>query len=1143
MGGRKLRSIVQAAAALSVAAAMCVGAPAALAAEQVVNFDDLADGTQVTNQYSGVVFTPIGNPSSLPTIQTLGAGVAHSNTKGAKAFQCSGGSCEFETDQIAGRFTTSRNHVTVFVNSRSNGGKVTLTARNSKQQTVGTATKTVPAAQPGGGAVPLSTQLTVTSTTPNIVFFQLDGAGYMDDFSFDVPDPGTPPPPPDFALDRDFTNSFDPGGDVGLVRGQTPADVKFLVTEFNGATGARDFTVSGLPAGVHGTFEPAAHTNSSAVTLHLTADANAASVDDANVTVTATPSTAQAGFEARTVTFPLDVHGTYDLRVVGMEITQGIQTQFTPCTTPAQCTSVASLPPSDSDQTVPYQGVTLVRHKKTLVRVFANRKTPQSGPGVDGVTVILEGFKGNKKLGTLVSSPTSMGSDQSVVTWTQRTDPTKGFPFVLPPDWTDGTVTLKATVVPPLSFIGTSDAECELASCLTNNKLSTTGVTFKRTGIITLATARLWVKNESLKGISIPCCFQSNEGLQRFYPEPGQVLNYADAVLPLQDGGLQYDPISYYASIEVTGLTSSDDALDKLDDYADDYPGCAWARFCADQIIGMYGNEVTTAGVSTDNPIAGGNSPYGVGNYRRPDSVTHELSHGYGRAHASNACGGGTGGQVGEFWPPEEEGVADGIGTDLRGGALKIDAARSLGAVGSSNSKAANFQPALWYDYMSYCRVKNTIVPAADKGIWTSVRGWEENVVGISAAAAAHGRLNASIASASASAASVAAPAGPDGVGAHAAGIQANLLRVRAKSGPGPGSEVTSIKPRSGKALAGPTGAAYAARTLNASGAVLATVPMKGTIGAIEPEGLYTSLVADVPSAGAARVEVLLNGAVIASRARSADAPTVQIRTPRAGARIGRRGLVTVSWTAADADGPSAFYATTVDYSPDDGKHWRPVYLGPAAATITIPSYLFGGSPRARVRVRVNDGFNESAAISGRFVALGRSPNVLITSPPPRTRVRADEELYLAGRAADDQQVPLRGRSLRWKIGRRLLGRGGQISAVGLPAGRRRIVLEARDRNGRVGRASVPITVVAVAPRVISLSRPARLGRSARFWNLRLATSIPATLSVGAQRFRVGRRARNVRLRVKPASGDLFVRLTLRAGRKTTVAILRVPRA
>src|SRR6185312_12382981 len=137
------------------------------------------------------------------------------------------------------------------------------------------------------------------------------------------------------------------------------------------------------------------------------------------------------------------------------------------------------------------------------------------------------------------------------------------------------------------------------------------------------------------------------------------------------------------------------------------------------------------------------------------------------------------------------------------------------------------------------------------------------------------------------------------------------------------------------------------------------------------------------------------------------------------------------------------------------------------------------------------------------------NPDVLITSPPPRTRVRADEELYLAGRAADDQQVPLRGRSLRWKLGRRLLGRGTQISVVGLPAGRRRIVLEARDRHGRVGRSSVPITVVAVAPRVIALSRPARISRGARFVTLRLATSIPATLRLGAQHFAVGRRAKN----------------------------------
>ena len=1146
MEGRNLRRIVLATAALAAAAAGAT-APTASAAEFVIGFDDKPNGTIVTRQYAGVIFTPIGNPSSLPTIETLPTGQARSAPKAARTYECSGTSCEFETTSIAGRFTTTRNHVNVFVRPRTfaNGGTVTLTARKSDNKTlVGTDTKFVP-----GGAV-IATQFNVTSPNQarDIAFFQLDGAGHMDDFSFDVPDPGQPPPPPDFAFERDFTNSFDPSGDVGLVKGQTPATVNFDITNFNGAGGNRTFTVSGLPSGVTASFEPASPTSATNLALNLNASANAESVDDRLITVTATPTTAAAGFEPRSVTFLLDVHGTYDLRVVGMEITQGIQTQFTPCTMPAECTSVASLPPSDSDQNIPYQGVTLIRHKKTLVRVFANRKAPTSGAGVQGVTVILEGFKGNQKLGTLVSSPLSLAFDQSVVTWTQRTDPTKGFPFVLPPGWTEGNISLKATVVPPLSFIGTSDAECELASCLSNNKLTTSAIPFKRTGILKLATARLWVKNESLNGISIPCCFEDNATLQKFYPEPTQVLNYADAVLPLQDGGLQYDPYSFYASIEVTGLKSSDDALDKLDDYADDYPGCAWARFCADQIIGMYGNEVTTAGVSTDNPVAFPlgqgyfvQQPYGVGNYRRPDSITHELSHGYARVHASNACGGGSDGQTGEDWPPEEEGVADGIGTDLRGSPFKVLAGRTLGAVGSASSNASNFQPGLWYDYMSYCRTKNTLVNASDKGIWTSARGWERNVVGISWATDAHGRLNASVASASAR--SVAAPAGPDGVAAHAAGRNPNLLRVRAKFGPSPGGgEITSVKPRAGRALVGPTGGAYALRTLNANGAVLNTVPMRGTIGQIEPGGIYTSLVADVASAGAARVEVLLNGAVIASRARSADAPNVSIRAPRRGARVGRKGLVAVSWTAADADGPSGLYTTTVDYSPDDGAHWRPIYLGPATSAITIPSYFFGGSRRARVRVRVNDGFNESAATSGRFVALGKPPNVLITNPRARTRVRADESLYLAGRAADDQQVPLGGRSLRWRLGRRILGRGSQISAPGLPAGQRRIVLEARDRNGRVGRTSIPVTVLAVAPRVISLSRPARLGSTARFVNLRLATSIPARLRIGTQSFPVGRRAKSVRVRVRPGSADLFLRLNLRTGRRLTVAIVRVPR-
>ncbi len=484
------------------------------------------------------------------------------------------------------------------------------------------------------------------------------------------------------------------------------------------------------------------------------------------------------------------------------------------------------------------------------------------------------------------------------VTWTERTHPKGGEVFVLPPSWSSGSVTLEAELREPLRFIGHGAAECVEAGCQANNRFRMTGIPFVSTGYIDLATVRMWFRGELAR-----CAAEEpSESAARRCPAPWKALAKPAQLLPLQENGYNFDPVSYYGSVEITDLKKeytkedrSREAKYRLDDYADDQPrGCSSRRFCADQLFGVYGPKYSTGGHSRGRlatPMPGGgwiiDQPFAVASWK--SAQTHELSHGLGRAHADTVCGGDSDGETGEEWPPDNRGTMDGVGYDIRTG--KVIAPRALGAFGSSNPKAPDYQPARWYDYMSYCRKDDD-----DSGAWTSVRGWEKNVDLLRQIAAALGRdgadapraASAARTAASGSAAPLeAATAATSRVARSAA---ASVLRVRATVlGHGTSAGITSVKPRTGEVSGGPVDAGYAIVARNAAGGVLSRVAPQVSHEHGHPGEHTESIVADIPAAGVARVELVgADGAVLASRAASA-AGGAGARARPAGRAAGRR--------------------------------------------------------------------------------------------------------------------------------------------------------------------------------------------------------------------------------------------------------------
>ncbi len=507
-----------------------------------------------------------------------------------------------------------------------------------------------------------------------------------------------------------------------------------------------------------------------------------------------------------------------------------------------------------------------------------------------------------------------------------------------------------------------------------------------------------------------------------------------------------------------------------------------------DDHIGRPGDFTLGTFVPLSGKFGGGYAPgprAGVGEHT-DTIVAHEMLHLLGFGHSDSECGGGGGGF------PEPRGRMASVGIDTTEEPAADPSAPPYRIIADTQASPA-------FDVMSYCGQD-----------WISALNWRRAIQ------TAPRRLQRR-------ASRLAAPAVPS-------------LRVRARVNRGGVGEIVSVGPARGPSPAPAPDAAYRVVARDAAGRELASAPVHAATAPDEPSrGLTTVLEGVVPAAGAARVEVTAGGSLLAARDRSANVPAVRLLAPR---RLGGRAA-TVRWRTADADpGPRE---VALDYSADGGRSFAPVLSGFDTGVARVPVHLLGASRNGRLRLRVNDGFDEGEAISGRIVVPRRTPSVTIVSPPARQTVPAGSIVTLEGAADDDRGRPVRGRNLRWFAGRRALGRGEQLTTT-LPAGTRTVRLVARDRSGRTGSATRRLRVRGSTPFFLRLSAPARLRRTARRLTLVVAASQPATLRVRGRRLRVGRSPRRVQVGVPAGSRAIRVAARLVAGGRSSARTVVVRR-
>jgi hypothetical protein len=1071
---------------------------AALAADTVIGFDDQPSGTVLSTQYAslGVTFdqSPSGAAGYHPTVQSDPTD-AHS-TPNVLNIQAHGG--EVSQALMWARFAAPRNHVSAYIGDASGSSypaQVTMQGYDLAGNAITGATDTVSFSSAG-----VDNPIGITDPQSAISYVEIVsqipdyGPIAIDDFSFDAVPSAIPP---DFALSAASSN-------VRLAPGASFTQTLTLHRNST-SSGPISLSVSGLPSniGVSLSPNPATGGDGSTITLTLSAPADSPP-ESANVTVTGTPS-ASAGTQPRSVTFGLNVAGPYELRVQGIQVTQGVQYP------------VGVLVPSGSDSGGNYTGVDLVVRKQTAARVYVDA-IGALAPGISNVDVTLSGFRNGQPM---IGSPLHPDYGPSTVTDVGEADPApvfspellsdaNAYTFTLPTSWASGTVQLVANAT-PLPTFNPSQLECSSSACQAARTFTLNDVTFRPTQTFTLGTVALM--NGTVGPVSSDRVFADTK-----------------LVTPLSAGNFLVTP--YEGTIDASSILNAPssaqiDVRSALRSLVDTWDSDNGHPFDATSGVVRTGSGSQTGGRTSVVDF----NPDGSGDDRPLTAVAHETFHLFGLKHASVECGGGQDsdsddtGQAGVPWPlkpgdnedvleatlegnqatdtdppPPDDGFGQllGVGLNMSSEPYQI-LADGLGGVGE------------YYDFMSYCSPTRGF---GDAGNWVSPINWENLV---SRFAVTAGAADVSARTARARAASRA------GI-ASVASVNSHELRILAYADT-TGVHIEGVGPTVGPPV--PTGGSpYTLTALGAHGQILRRIPMAITAGHVDFVGPLDELTAEVPAAGVDAIQVSLNGTVLASRTRPKLAPRVRLLAPHARAIVGGRRSVVIRWRASNPE--HQLLTASIDYSRDNGRTWRTVFVGANRGRVSLPAFYFTRSRAARVRIRVNDGFNETSHVSARFTALGAPPQAAIQSTLPR--LPGDAMLPLVGQAFDTQLRMLAGGHLQWYDGRVALGSGNAITAGPLPPGINRITLRARDSYGAVGSASVTVRVAAVNLPFLKLSIPRSIRSRTRVLTIRASSSIAATLTVGRRSLRLRSRPGQLRLSVRRGRVPILLELRVSAG-------------
>jgi hypothetical protein len=998
-----------------------------------ISFDDLPVDTVVGTQYgsSGVDFT-------VPGI-VVSDSFAPSPSQVLQATERSG-AVEFPDWHIKGHFSSpGHSHLGLSANM-----SVTIAVFDTGGGEVGRSSITID--QPNGAytygevLVPLATIASFDVWTTSQNPFSLDNL-IFDDL--------TVPQLPDFRL-------LYTGGPISI----KPGGIEFAtltVLRLNQSSGPINFSVSSLPTAIftaNATPNPFLGGNGDKVNVGFEAQSwsnNNPVVYNQAVVVSGVPSP-QAGTSTRTVNIPITVLEPYDVQIVGMEVTQAIQ----PMELPKKNNP-------DVLESVEYNGVPLGEGGMTRVRVFCTWKL--LGRQNDVFDLKLYGSRDGSILAGSPLSPEQgflpiyLGDnlDESV-TPQLRQQPQAD--FVLPQDWTHGSIILRAELGVTQDFSSPDSFDTNLD----NN-------TFVLTDIIFTKLVDLSIDAFELR-------------IQDHYVGPPWIA-FADMVNTLPLGANQINLGDYVNVVDITDIATQPNgdgpigrahaANDRLSHTANGWGFEATGR---NFLVGVFSGDfqfVMTGTTLGDgfwdgvwDAIAGKQRVSVVQDYGRPlTSVAHEVGHLCGRKHA------GLGPPPVEAWPPDGTGQINGVGVDRRDGRILYpgQAAPPLGII---------------YDFMSYAMPQGQ----GDPNFWISVRGWNEafdwfrpgpfDDLGLDALRALSSTVSAM---------------SPIELSKMTDGKVQKLIKEASTKGPAKSlltvqvivnssgvARISAVYPSEDQhPLVGPK-SQFSVVVKDKSAKILTSAHPQQQFLTDTPaaQARPFSLKASIPISSystATIVEVYHDDVLIASQRRPKNTPTVtNISVTAVPAHDGMPSGCEVTWSSTHADGLPLLAQVDVLLPPSHplGNVWQSIYIGPAKAlgpcsTSALPETLFPANPCAQVRVRVSDGFNEVRDVSEEFSCPGLPPRVRIVYPTGGAKFAVGAHVYLHAEAYDD----LRRRIIRpgksgdekawWTVNGVVVGEGEIVSWVPGPQAWRddvKVRFEAVDYLGRSSCSEIDLTVV-----------------------------------------------------------------------------------
>jgi hypothetical protein len=808
-----------------------------------------------------------------------------------------------------------------------------------------------------------------------------------------------------------------------------------------------------------------------------------------------------------------------DVRIIGMDVTQGTQTD--------------GVMANDEDGSVPYSGLPLVQSKQTVVRVYANRVG--AGPTRD-VTVRLwvisrqgpsysESYLPN-------AGPRTLQRGDATITGSMRADPDGSYTFGFTA-LRAGTIELYAEILTKQSYC-TNEGKCfqlttlvECATCDGNNTMRVTGIATRPLDTLMFSPVEVvWTDKNGVthrppvdpraaffrNPLASATTAASPPGFGDATPQPAfkTIVRPYAAQVDVTDLKNQYDTdqdrdalqdgvLSRVIGVETANLPGYTIGLSEGLHVGLEKPVFFLWPPKLEPPFGARFEPVAVADLSTTK------NPDGTEKSRPLTSVAHEIFHQLAYYHAGLGCESGV---VSISWPPDQRGLAsEGWFLDTR-----------LGSGGNQRYKPLlrNLPsgPAELFDLMSYCSHGN------DKISVVSVRNW--NAFG---STLPNGVLPEPVYMGDADLVITQHRAETIRVDAHVDGQQAAPPVVTAGTGVATATAKQSPFQFVAKDSAGTTIGTY-------NGVV-----MQNADAAAAPASSSVSV--EIPASDVREVSLVRNGTVLSTTRRSPHPPKVS------GVAVHPNPAtdpptVTLTWNSSDADADPLL--AKVEYSPDGGKTFHVIGNGVRGAELTVPARSLSRADNGRVRVSVSDGFSTTVSTSAPVHADGSPPTIRITDPYPDTHVRADLPVVLHGEGFDDTNRNLDDNDLRWTEGNRTLGQGTELRFRGTP-GKHTITLTGRDGTGRTSHADVTVTLDPVDP-ILTYAKPVRTPTGQdRTLSLSVSGSVQATLHIGTYTAPVETDPTTINVPIPATCDTTMLSWTLTASGRSSAGTLAVDRA